>query len=70
MRGNMKMKKIKKLPNYRRWTKQFKFKLPDGRIVDVWQSLRSYGIGRRQRMFIRINGEWYELNEDEKIEVF
>jgi len=64
------MKKVKKLPNYKRWTKQYHFKLENGQIVDVYQSERSYAIGKKQRMFISINNEWYELNENEKLKVF
>ena len=64
------MRKVKKLPNYKHWTTQYRFKLPDGRIVDVWQSLRSYAIGKRQRMFVFVDGNWYELNDNEKSTVF
>ena len=64
------MKKVKKLPKYKRWTKQYCFKLDNKQIVDVYQSERSYGIGKRQRMFVKVNNEWYELDEDEKTKVF
>jgi len=64
------MKRVRKLPSYKKWTKQYKFKLSDGRIVDVWQSERSYAIGKRQRMFIKIDEIWYELDENEKLEIF
>ena len=65
------MKRVRKLPHYKLgWTKQFKFQLPNGKVVDVWQSLRSYAIGKRQRMFVKVDGKWYELDENEKLEVF
>ena len=64
------MKVIKKLPNYKAWTSQYRFKLPDGRVVKVYQSLRSYAISKRQRMFIKVDGKWYELDEKEKTMVF
>ena len=65
------MKRVKNLPVYKEgWTSQYKFKLPDGKIVDVYQSARSYGIGKKQRMFVNINGVWYELDEREKLNVF
>jgi len=64
------LKRVRKLPNYKAWTSQYRFKLPDGRVVKVYQSLRSYAIGKRQRMFVKIDGKWYELGEEAKLKVF
>ena len=63
------LKKQKRLPNYKTITKQYHIKI-DGIKHEVIQSLRSYGIGMRQRGFVKIKEQIYELPNGWTGEVF
>jgi hypothetical protein len=63
------MKKVKQLPRYKKWTSQLRINI-NGREYRVFQSLRSYGIGRNARMFVNIDGNWFELEDKEKLDVY
>jgi hypothetical protein len=63
------MKKVRKLPSYKKWTSQLRI-LIDGKEYKVYQSLRSYALAKKSRMFINLNGEWFELDDKEKLDVY
>jgi len=63
------MKKVSKLPDYKKWISEFRIMI-NGKEYMVFQSLRSYEKGRRSRMFVNIDGEWFELEDKEKLDVY
>jgi hypothetical protein len=63
------MKRVKQLPRYKGWTSQLRINI-NGKEYKVFQSLRSYAIGRRSRMFVNIGGKWFELEDKEKLDVY
>jgi len=63
------MKIVKRLPKYRIWVSQYRISI-NGKEYKVYQSLKSYAIGKKSRMFINVNGIWYELEENEKLDIY
>jgi hypothetical protein len=64
------MKKVNKLPQYKcGWASQFKIKI-NGKEYKVFHSRRSYAIAKKIRMFVCLNNQWYELEENEKNDVY
>lgn len=62
------MKGINKLPKYKLWAAELEFRDSKGKIHEAWHSFHAYGIGLGMRVFIKIDSQWYELNEEEKNE--